>query len=181
MPEIIEYNMEFIEIRKVTNNDIKQLQEIGKRTFIETFANDNTPENMLKYLKEKFSFEQIQTELSNKNSEFYFAVSNSGIMGYLKVNLGDAQTELKSSLSLEIERIYVSLEYRGKNVGQLLFNKALKIAKDNSMEFLWLGVWERNLRAINFYKKNGFEGFGEHIFKLGDEDQKDIMMKLYLK
>ena len=101
-------------------------------------------------------------------------------MGYLKLNFGDSQTELKDQKALEIERIYVLKEFHGKKVGQLLFEKALKIAEEKKVDYVWLGVWEENLRAINFYKKNGFEEFDKHIFKLGNDEQTDIMMKLKL-
>lgn len=92
----------------------------------------------------------------------------------------ESQTELKDSKSFEIERIYVLKEYQGKDVGQLLYQKALAIAKQSNVEYIWLGVWEKNVRAINFYKKNGFVTFDTHIFKLGDEQQTDFMMKLQL-
>jgi hypothetical protein len=92
-----------------------------------------------------------------------------------------SQTEIKSSKSLEIERIYVLKEYQGKKAGQLLYNKATEIASDKNVDFLWLGVWENNHRAINFYKKNGFVEFDKHIFTLGSDKQTDIMMKHNIK
>lgn len=98
----------------------------------------------------------------------------------MKLNFGAAQNELKNKQCLEIERIYVLKEYHGKKIGQLLYDKAIQIAKEKNVNYVWLGVWEKNLRAINFYKKNGFVGFDKHIFKLGDDEQTDIMMKLEL-
>lgn len=169
-----------IEIKKVTLNDIDQLQKIGRQTFQETFSESNSEENMQNYLKEGFSKEKLTAELSDENSEFYFATLEKEIIGYLKLNFGESQTELKDSKALEIERIYVSKEFYGKSVGQLLYDKAIKIAKQKETEYVWLGVWEENPRAINFYKKNGFIEFDKHIFKLGDDEQTDIMMKLKL-
>jgi ribosomal protein S18 acetylase RimI-like enzyme len=107
-------------------------------------------------------------------------VNNTKTIGYLKLNFGAAQTELKNEQSLEIERIYVLKEFHGKNIGQLLYDKAIQIAKEKNVNYVWLGVWEENLRAINFYKKNGYVAFDKHIFKLGDDEQTDIMMKLEL-
>ncbi|MBK7979023.1 MAG: GNAT family N-acetyltransferase [Ignavibacteriae bacterium] len=170
--------MEEIEIKHISALNILQLQEICIKTFYETFAKDNSEDNMKNYIDERFSLEKLNNELNNNNSEFYFAILNNNIIGYLKINYADAQTEIKKSTTLEIERIYVLSEYQGRKVGQLLFDKAVQIANIKKMEYIWLGVWERNLRAINFYKKNGFIEFGEHIFKLGDEEQKDIMMKM---
>ena len=173
--------MENIIIEKVTQNDIDQLQKIGRQTFFETFSASNSDENMQKYLEEGFSSEKLTIELNDPNSEFYFAVLENTVIGYLKLNFGKAQTELQEDKALEIERIYVLKEFHRKKVGQLLYEKALEIAKQKNADYVWLGVWEENPRAINFYKKNGFVAFDKHIFKLGNEEQTDIMMKLQLK
>ncbi len=172
--------MSKIEIRKVTIKDLDELQKIGRQTFYETFASGNTEENMSKYLEESFSVAKLTTELSDKNAEFYFATLDNKVIGYLKLNFGQSQTELQDNKAVEIERIYVLKEYHGKGVGQLLLDKAINIARQKKADFVWLGVWEKNLRAINFYKKNGFVEFDKHIFKLGNDEQTDIMMKLKL-
>ncbi|MBF0577751.1 GNAT family N-acetyltransferase [Dysgonomonas sp. GY617] len=172
--------MENILIKKVTLNNINQLQEIGRRTFHETFSSTNTEENMTNYLEEKFSIEKLTTELSNSDSLLYFAIINDDIIGYLKINWGQAQTEIKDEQGLEIERIYVLQKFQGKYAGQLLYEKAIEKAKQKNIDYVWLGVWEENPKAIAFYKKNGFIEFDKHIFKLGDDEQTDIMMKLQL-
>ncbi|WP_039053961.1 GNAT family N-acetyltransferase [Sphingobacterium sp. T2] len=172
--------MESIIITEVRPDEIQDLQRICKLTFSETFSASNSENDMNNYLSENFSLEKITTEFNDKNSLFYFAKEGANILGYLKLNFGDAQTELRDPKALEIERIYVLKEFHGKKVGQLLFEKALKIAEEKKVDYVWLGVWEENLRAINFYKKNGFEEFDKHIFKLGNDEQTDIMMKLKL-
>lgn len=172
--------MENIEIVEVTLNDISLLQKISRQTFQETFSESNSEENMRSYLEEGFSNEKLTAEINDKNSIFYFASLENNIIGYLKINFGESQTELKNSKALEIERIYVSKEFHGKRVGQLLYDKAIKIAEQKNFEYVWLGVWEENPRAISFYKKNGFIEFDKHIFRLGDDEQTDIMMKLKL-
>lgn len=133
------------------------------------------------YLETAFSTEKVKAELSDENAAFYFAEFENEIIGYLKVNYGDSQTEIKSEKALEIERIYVVREFHGKQVGQMLYEKAIELAKDIHAEFVWLGVWEQNPRAIRFYEKNGFRAFDKHIFRLGNDEQIDIMMKLMLK
>ncbi len=173
--------MENILLRKVTLNDIDQLQKIGRQTFFETFAESNTEENMEEYLNNGFSAEKLHSELSNTNSEFYFALEEDTVIGYLKLNFGESQTELKDNKALEIERIYVLKEFHGKKIGQLLYDKAIQVATERKSDYVWLGVWEENPRAIAFYKKNGFVEFDKHIFRLGDDEQTDIMMKLQLK
>lgn len=165
-------------IIKATLNDLEKLQKIGKQTFVETFSAVNTAENMAKYLEENLSLEQLLLELNDSNTAFYFYLNNNDVVGYLKLNTGVAQTELKDNQSLEIEKIYVLKAFHGKNIGQLLFEKAIQEAKKIHATYVWLGVWEQNQRAINFYKKNGFVEFDKHIFILGDDEQTDIMMKL---
>jgi len=172
--------MDNIDVKRVTLNDIDQLQGIGRQTFFETFSAGNTEENMKKYLEEGFTVEKLTVELNDRNSEFYFASLDNKVIGYLKLNFGQSQTEIKEDKALEIERIYVLKEYHGKKVGQILYDKAIQIARLKNADYVWLGVWEENPRAINFYKKNGFIEFDKHIFKLGDDEQTDIMMKLKL-
>jgi ribosomal protein S18 acetylase RimI-like enzyme len=170
-----------ITILQINDSHIVALQQIGRQSFSETFAESNSAENMAKYLEEAYSYEKLSAELNDPNSIFYFAMMDQNVIGYLKLNFGASQTELKDNNALEIERIYVLKEFHGKKVGQLLFDKAIEIAKEHHVAYVWLGVWENNKRALQFYTKNGFVEFDQHIFVLGDEAQTDIMMKLELK
>jgi diamine N-acetyltransferase len=172
--------MEHSKITPVTLNDVNLLRQISRQTFYETFAEGNSEADMQHYLNKSFSIEQLTTELTNENSSFYFATFNNQVIGYLKVNSGSAQTELQDDQALEIERFYVTKEFHGKNIGQLLYNQVIQIANQKKTSYVWLGVWEKNTRAIRFYKKNGFMEFGTHIFKLGNDAQTDILMKLDL-
>jgi len=172
--------MDAISIVKVMPHEIGPLQKIGRQTFQETFSDSNSEENMKNYLEEGFSVEKLTLELHNPDSEFYFAIHEKDIIGYLKINFGESQTELKDHKALEIERIYVVNAFHGKHVGQLLCDKSITIAKEKGVEYVWLGVWEENVKAIRFYTKNGFVAFDKHIFKLGDDEQTDIMMRLKL-
>ncbi|MEY8870616.1 GNAT family N-acetyltransferase [Meridianimaribacter flavus] len=169
-----------IAIRKITVNDINELQNIGKLTFAETFSSGNSEENMKEYLENGFSTEKLTAELTDPNAEFYFAELDGKTIGYLKINVGQSQTEIKDKNALEIERIYVLKEFHGKKVGQILYSKAIELAKEKNVKYVWLGVWEENPRAIRFYEKNGFIAFDKHVFKLGNDEQTDIMMKLEL-
>ena len=171
-------HMDDIKITKVKLADIADLQLIGRQTFVETFADHNTADDMQKYLDNNLSIDKLKKELTDTNSEFYFATLDNKVIGYLKINFAQAQTELKDKSSLEIERIYILKDFHGKKVGQVLYDKAIDIAKQTKADYVWLGVWEKNPRAINFYKKNGFVEFDKHIFKLGDDEQTDIMMRL---
>lgn len=170
--------MSYITIKKAASSDVEQLRIVGSQAFVEAFSAHNTEENMRQYLAERFSPQQLAAELENPHSEFYFACQGETTLGYLKLNFGPAQTDLHDAQSLEIERIYVLEAYHGQKVGQILFDKALAVAKEHNLQYLWLAVWEENKKAIRFYEKNGMVAFSTHIFKLGDDLQTDIMMKL---
>jgi len=172
--------MSTIHIIPVDINAVHQLRAISCSTFSQTFLEHNTAEDMEAYLTSSFSVEKLTQELNNPNTEFYFAKNEDNIVGYLKVNKGEAQTEHINLNAFEIERIYVDKAYLGKKVGQLLFNKAIELAKSKNVTYVWLGVWEENHRALAFYEKNGFIPFDKHVFMLGNDAQTDIMMKLLL-
>ncbi|WP_338874559.1 GNAT family N-acetyltransferase [Spirosoma sp. SC4-14] len=172
--------MEQIIVRKASIGDFETIQLIGKETFFETFAQSNTEADMKTYLEINFSDEKVKSELSSPDSLFYIALNGESSIGYLKVNVGKGQTELQDEASLEIERIYVKSSYHGKKVGQLLYEKALEIAQRQKKTYIWLGVWEENPKAIRFYEKNGFVAFDKHVFKLGEDEQTDVMMKKVL-
>ena len=156
------------------------MQKISKETFVEAFSNQNSEENMQKYLEENLSIQQLTNELLNSESSFYFARMDEKIIGYLKVNFGKAQTDFKEDDSIEIERVYVMVEFHGKEVGKKLLVKAIEISREKNAKSVWLGVWEKNYKAIRFYHKNGFLEFGKHPFILGDDIQTDILMELQL-
>ena len=167
-----------MKIRKINIDDLEALRNLSIQTFKETFEEVNTEEDMQKYLLENLSIEKLKSELENPNSEFYFAENNNEILGYLKLNFKDAQTEKLEENHFEIERIYVLKAFLGQKIGQILFDKAIEIGREKNLEYVWLGVWEENHRAIRFYGKNGFEIFGKHDFVLGEDVQTDLLMKM---
>ncbi len=169
-----------IKVRKITSVDLTDLVKISRQTFTDTFEEVNSEEDMQKYLSENLSEEQLQSELDNRESEFYFAENKDEILGYLKLNSGNSQTENKNENSIEIERIYVLKEFLRMKIGQLLLDHSIQIAKEKNAEFIWLGVWEHNERALKFYGKNGFEVYSKHDFVLGKDVQTDLLMKMNL-
>jgi len=169
-----------MKIRKINIDDLEALRNLSIQTFKEAFEEVNTEEDMQKYLDENLSIEKLISELENPNSEFYFAENNDEILGYLKLNFKDAQTEKLAENHFEIERIYVLKTFLGQKIGQILFDKAIEIGREKNLEYVWLGVWEENHRAIRFYEKNDFEIFGKHDFVLGKDVQTDLLMKLKL-
>lgn len=169
-----------IVIRKIGAHEAAHLRDISIRTFEETFAGDNSAEDMSNYILHNLSIGKLSEELSNPKSEFYFAEKDAEVVGYLKINSGAAQTEPQPGNTLEIERIYVAREYLRMKIGHLLLQKALDRAMEVQADFIWLGVWEHNERAIRFYQNNGFEVFGSHQFTLGSDLQTDLLMRKFL-
>lgn len=166
-----------IVIKKATLAHLEIIQELGKQTFLETFGAVNTPENIANYLEQSFNTNLLTSELTNPDSQFYIAVLDDEMIGYLKINFGKAQTELINEHALEIQRIYVLQQFHGKKVGQVFIDEVLKIVEQNPVDYIWLGVWEENHRAIAFYTKNGFTAFDKHVFIVGDDKQTDLLMK----
>jgi len=169
-----------VTIRKVELAEAGILAAFSKKTFYDFFAHLNDLSNIDAYSAKAFTLQKMQSELANRDSEFYFAMLNEKVAGYLKLNFNDAQTELQDKKAAEVERIYVSAEHHGKHIGRSLLNFAADIARSRHLEYLWLGVWEHNDKAIGFYKYHGFEVFGSHDFLLGDDLQTDLMMKKVL-
>ncbi|MEO9892020.1 GNAT family N-acetyltransferase [Aurantibacter sp.] len=166
-----------LKLTKIDLRNLNELIEISRITYKDSFSNDNTPENMESYLSTSFNKNKLKKELMDNNSEFYFSKFKDETSGYLKVNLGDSQTDIKDGNGMELERIYVLEKFQGKKIGQFLINRAIRIAEKRNVEYIWLGVWEKNSKAIAFYKKNGFKIVGTHLFKMGNDIQTDYIMK----
>lgn len=166
---------------KITKEEVDVLQKIAIQTFRESYAHLNTEENFLWYIKKAFSKETLTRELQNKESFWFFIQNDSFTIGYLKLNIGSAQTELHSEQYLEVERIYLDKKYQGKGYGSQMIQFAISKAKRLNKTKIWLGVWDQNPQAIDFYNRAGFEESGSHIFKFGTEDQIDIIMEMHLE
>ncbi|WP_020533943.1 GNAT family N-acetyltransferase [Flexithrix dorotheae] len=173
----MEFKTTKYQILQVKIPQLPQLQEIALETFKATYAHLNEPGNFRNYLERQFNETQLSRELENPSSVFFFLKEGDKKVGYFKLNWGDAQTESLSGNALELERIYVLKNHQGKGFGQKMIDFILEFGITNNFDFLWLGVWEKNPKAIRFYEKMGFKKFGEHIFRIGDEDQIDWMMK----
>ena len=166
-------------IREATLTDAKTLAEIGQRTFVDTYAHLNTPENIVKYLEGKFTEEQLIAELSEPETVFFVDENtDSELISYAKIRVNLA--EMPDPKAIEIERIYVSKDAQSQGLGKAMLQACCQKAKALSYETIWLGVWEKNTKALGFYKKMGFEIFGKHNFQLGDDAQTDLLMKKHL-
>lgn len=163
--------------RQCTPDDAHTLHDISCRTYYESFAHMNTPSNMEAYLETAFDINKLRGEFSDSNSLFHFLYADGALAGYLKLNEAPSQTDINEIQSLEIERIYVAKEFQDNGLGRVLMNKSIDTARAREKAYIWLGVWERNNKAISFYKKCGFYETGTHSFFMGREEQTDFIMR----
>lgn len=170
-----------LEIRRGAAGDAGALRGFSRKAFCDSFAAMNTPENMKKYLNTAFSMARLKKELGDEESSFYLLLADGELAGYLKLNEGASQTDIRDLRSLEIERIYIATERKGQGLGSVLMERALNEARQRGKAYVWLGVWEKNERAIRFYMKHGFYAAGTHAFLLGDDAQTDIILRRDIK
>jgi len=164
--------------KKCVFGDLDLLIDVSRTTFIDAFEKDNNPDDFKRYISRAFNTEQMSSELLNPNSSFYFLIHDDGLVGYVKLNRKDAQKEQFDLKGIELERIYVLKEFQGKRIGKLALSMIIDMSKKGKASCLWLGVWEKNTKAITFYENNGFKVFDKHPYLIGEDEQYDFMMKL---
>lgn len=166
--------------KKLSPADLQELEEISKRTFKDAFGAHNNPDDLDIYLNTVMGEKNLRRELANPLSEFYFTKLEGKTVGYFKINLGDAQTEFRGEDGMELERLYVSSSFQNRKIGQKMLDTIVEMAIQRKMRYLWLGVWEKNTRAIDFYQRNHFTLSGTHPYMVGNDLQNDKIMKLLL-
>ncbi|HXQ69147.1 MAG TPA: GNAT family N-acetyltransferase [Pyrinomonadaceae bacterium] len=164
-------------IRRGTVEDAELLSELGARTFSDTFAVDNTAEDMAEYIATSFNVAQQTAELEDHASTFLIAEADGRAAGYAMLRDGEPEEGVEGANPVELVRLYVSREWLGRGLGQELMRACLDEARQAGHETIWLGVWERNERAQAFYRKWNFRPVGEHMFQLGADLQRDILME----
>lgn len=169
------------EIKEVLADNIRELQQISRQTFLETFGSQNSAEDMREFLDTAYAEEKLKDEVENANSSFYFLTVDNKVAGYLKVNEGDAQTEQVVPNALEVERIYLKQDFQHQGLGLVLIKLAEKIAKEKDKDNMWLGVWEKNYQAQTLYEKDGFKRVSQHTFVVGEDPQTDLILVKGLK
>lgn len=164
-------------IKKCTLSDLPVLIDISCNTYRNSFILLSGEEIMTSYLCTAFNAKTLQAELDNPYSEFYFLYYNNNLAGYFKINELAAQTDIFDAKSLEIQRLYIIKQYQNMGLGKYLMDCIADIAVKKSKLYIWLGVWEKNVKAIEFYEKNGFYKFSTHLFYMGADAQTDFIMK----
>jgi ribosomal protein S18 acetylase RimI-like enzyme len=171
--------MSGILIRKATNVDADLIADLSRQTFYETFAPHNTKANMDKFMNEQFTRDALMKEVESGDGYFFVAFAEERPVGYVRMRDGDRYAVFGDKTSVEIARIYADASVLGKGVGRAMMEYCLEEAKRMNCDIIWLGVWEKNERAIAFYERWGFKKFDTHDFLLGDDRQTDwVMMKI---
>ena len=165
-------------VRAAAVADAVPLSRLAASTFRETFERDNTPEDMERYLAEAFSPGLQAAEIDDPLGVMLLAecVGESGdaeMVGYAHLLSGPVPQAVTGPTPLELKRLYVARAWHGRRVAQALMDAALIAARRRGAQTMWLGVWERNARALAFYTRYGFTRVGEHTFMLGDDAQTD--------
>lgn len=166
-----------IVVREATETDIPSLQQVAISTYQDTFAQFNTPENMQAYFDQAYNLKTLTDELHEEKSKLFIACEDDRILGFARLRQYDEVRHLLGENTIELQRLYVLTTAQGKSIGKLLMEKSLTFASAHHYEWIWLGVWERNFKAQEFYKKWGFEKFSEHTFWQGDDPQIDWLLK----
>ena len=166
-------------IRTATSNDAENLAALATRTFRDTFAADNSTDDMNAYVRDSFSLDRVESDLADDANTFLLAFVDGDEQpaGYAKLRTGTTNPSVTGPDPVELERLYVDRSAIGHGVGAALMQASLDAARSASHETLWLGVWERNTRAISFYAKWGFHAVGDHVFLLGADAQRDLIME----
>ena len=164
-------------IRKATIEEAHLVAETGARLFREAFGAQNKPEDMAHYLSSAFSIEQITSEFEDPDSVFLLAMEGEKVMGYAKMKTGDSPSCIRGQNPVELVRIYVDQTCIGRGYGASLMQRCLREATERGYGSMWLGVWEKNQRALAFYKRWEFEVKGSYTFMLGKDEQTDLLME----
>lgn len=167
-------------LRRCEPEGVDSLRELSIETFTDAFAADNDPQDFDAYLRKAFNTQQLSAELASAGTRFYFLMAGEALAGYFKINTGKDQTELQEASGMELERIYVRTRFQGRGLGAWMLQQVKQMAKREGKAYLWLGVWEKNTRAIAFYRSHGFVIFDKHPYYIGSDRQMDWMMRLDL-
>ncbi len=168
-----------LQIRKAKLEDAEVLARIGWQSFDEAFADHpaNHPDDMKIYMDEAFSVETIADDLRDEKTVYLIAELETEIAGYAKIKFDAREDGITGERMMELCRLYALDKFIGKGVGKSLMISLFEIAKEQKRDTVWLGVWEFNYRAQEFYLKFGFEKCGEHVFQLGSDPQTDWLMQ----
>lgn len=164
-----------VTVRAARDADAAPLAALAERTFRDTFGADNSARNMDLHCARSFGAPIQAREISDPARTTLVASADGALAGYGQLRWS-ATPCVAAGRPAEIQRIYVDRSWHGRGVAQALMARLLTAARERGADLVWLGVWEHNLRARAFYRKAGFAEAGDHVFRLGDEDQRDLVL-----
>lgn len=164
-------------IRPAVSADASALAELAARTFHETFAADNRPEDMAAHAAESYGPALQAREISDPDIVTVLVHVDEELVGFSQLRRGLAPACVRGEAPVEVWRFYVAKQYHGKGIAQALMARVDADAQQMGARTLWLGVWERNERAKAFYRKCGFVDVGAHVYMVGSDAQTDRIMK----
>ncbi len=169
-----------VNIRFGVQKDASELTALCRETFYCKWQSNNTEEDLTCYMNEFFNIEKIEKELTDPTINYLLAFYHAQLIGYIKLNRNSAEGDLENLKPIEIQRMYVLEQFIGNGIGREMMNCALEFAVKEKFEVIWLGAWEKNSGALKFYKRFGFDVYGEHQFILGADVTTDLLLKKIL-
>ena len=168
-------------IRTARLADAADLASFAARTFFETYAAANDPADMAAHLASKYSEALQAAEIRNPALLYLLAELDGTLIGYGLLRFEHAPKGTQLDRPVELVRFYIAREWHGQGMAQPLMTACVDEARRRGGRTLWLAVWQRNERAIVFYRKSGFTVAGAVNFRLGSQLHDDHMMTLDLE
>ena len=164
-------------IRRATVHDAEPLSAFARRLFIETFAAQNNPDDLALFLDTAFTPALQRAELEDAHRQYWLLEMDGVLAGYVLLNDRATEEGVGGAHPVELQRFYIDFPWHGRGLAPVQMAHAVAQARALGGDVLWLGVWEKNPRAIRFYEKQGFSVCGSHIFMVGNDPQRDLIMR----
>lgn len=162
-------------IRPANLDDASELSAFAARTFSDTFSTLNTSDDMAAHLRSAYSTAQQRAEIASPQMRTLLGERGDRLCAYAQLRIGATPGCVPPSPTIELWRFYMDKSEIGNGTARVLMAAVLDEAAKHAVGTIWLGVWEHNLRAIAFYRKHGFHDIGSHVFRLGSDEQTDLI------
>lgn len=164
------------QLRPPSSKDTFQLADLGRETFVETFAHLYHPDDLRTFLKKNYDEEVIATELADPFIEHWVIEYQERLIAFIKT--GPLQLPVASPLpnAIEIRQLYVRKEFAAQGLGKRLMTWAFEQFSAKKISNLYLSVFSENERAIRFYQNHGFRKCGEYDYPVGNQLDLEFIM-----
>lgn len=165
-----------LQFRRAHSDDVAALAALAEQTFIETYSAQNDPEQIRVHCAQNFGLEQQSAEIANPDYAVILAYLNQDLVGFAQVVKKPAPESIDAENAVALYRYYVTQAWHGKGIAQPLLAEAEKAARTFGADYLWLGMWEHNARALAYYQKMGFQHVGWMDYQFGDILERDYVL-----